>query len=122
MNTNGFFNRSPIGAFQQPVTPMNSPTGMSWGGKEYRGPKMDIKSGDAAKNKPVRVLGQPRAKVFNMEDEKDVKEYEQLMLGVVKSTVHIAVKTPLPDQKNFRIYLEWYADYYTHPEGASNAK
>jgi len=122
MSNTGVFNKSAIGSFTQPVTPMNSKTGMSWGGKEYRGPKMDIKNGDPMKNKPVRVLGEPRAKVFNMEDEKDVAEYQKVMLDCVHSKAHIAIKTQLPDQKPFRIYLEWYSDYYTHPEGAANAK
>ena len=120
--SNGFFNSSPIGALSQPVTPMNSKTGMAWGGKQYRGPKMDIKSGDPMKNKPVRVLGKPRAKVFNMEHEADVKEYEKIMLGTVQSKVHVATKELLPNKEKFSIYLEWYDDYYTNPEGASNAK
>jgi len=122
MNNNGIFNRQAIGSFAQPVTPMSSSTGMSWGGKTYKGPKMDIKNGDPMKDKPVRVLGEPRAKVFNMEDEKDVKAYQAIMLSVVQSKAHIAVKELMPHRDKFSIYLEWYSDYYTHPEGAANAK
>jgi hypothetical protein len=115
-------NNRPLGQSFMPVTPNNSPTGASWGGKEYRGRQLDIKSGDPSKDQPVRVKGNPRAKVFNMELEEDVKLYEKVMQGVVNSRLFIAVKELLPAGPQFRVYLEWYEDFYTDPESAKNVK
>ena len=115
-------NNRPLGQSFTPVTPMNSPTGAAWGGKEYRGKRMDLKNGDPMKDQPIRVKGNPRAKVFNMEVEDDVKEYQEVMQGVVTSRLFIAVKQLLPDGPQFRVYLEWYEDFYTDPESAKNVQ
>ena len=119
---NGFDNGLQVGGSFNPVTPQSAPSGQSWSGKEYRGRKMDIRNTDPAKDKPVRMKGNPKARVFNMENDKDVECYEKVMQGVVNSKLFISVKELLPNGPTFRVYLEWYEDFYTDPENAKNVK
>lgn len=115
---NPFANNKSLGtsSFRSPVTAHNSPTGQSWGGKAYVGPRMDIKDSDPSHKKPQRSLTNPQAKVFNMEDETDVKAYQKVMQDVVSSAAHISTKELLKDRTPFRVYLEWYSDTYVAPE------
>jgi hypothetical protein len=115
---NPFVNNRNLGtsSFRTPVTAHNSPTGQSWGGKAYVGPRMDIKESDPAHKKPQRALTNPQARVFDMEDSTDVKDYQKVMQDVVTSAAHISTKELLKDRKPFCVYLEWYSDSYIAPE------
>ena len=103
------------------VTPNTSESKMAWGGKPYKGKRMDIKNTDPMNKKPVRMLGNPQAKVFNMENEKDAKAYEDVMKGVIKGNTFVGLKEMLNLHSPFKIYLEWYSDCYTDPETKKNA-
>ena len=119
---NAFTSNLPLGGSFNPVTPANSPTGQAWGGKEYRGRTMDIRNNDPMKDKPVLAKGNAKAKVFNMEDAVDVEAYQKVMQGVINSKLYVATKQLLPNGPTFRVYLEWYEEFYTDPESAKNAK
>jgi hypothetical protein len=105
-----------IGGFRTPVTPANSPTGQAWKGKVYTGEKLDIRNEDPEHKKPQRALQKGQAKVFNMEDEKDNKQYCIIMEHAVSHRVHIATKQILAHRIPLCIYLEWYDDVYVAPD------
>jgi hypothetical protein len=93
-----------------------------WNGRPYKGSHMSIKKSDPKSKQPKLVLTSPRAKVFNMEDEKDTKEYEELMSKAIHKQINVSIKELFTNRVPFSIYLEWYETYYTDPETAKNVK
>jgi hypothetical protein len=121
---NPYNNNSPVSTFPVNNLPTASstnkraPKNSMWGGKPFKGKQMNIRNSDPERNKPQLVLSAPQAKVFNMEDEKEVEKYQEVMHRSLKQEIQVTVKEIMTHRQPLAIYLEWYDTFYTDPETA----
>lgn len=88
----------------------------------YNAPKRAIMPGEL---ETVEHEGVFFSKIFNMEDEKDHAEYNEVMDRVINRTAGVRDRRPMdPTNANpvFRIYLEWYEVRAFFPEHRPNGK
>jgi hypothetical protein len=91
------------------------PNGM-YEGLPYKGTSITIKESDPEYKKP-QLTYSAHAKVFNLSNTEDIKEYSSIMDGMVKGLIITGQKRIVYDinLKTYMVFLEWTEQYYVAP-------
>ncbi len=97
------------------LRPTDSPTKQSWGGKPYTGRHLNVKKSDDPARQPTKYMV-PECKVFNMEDDADIKEYTRVMEKITNGAAVTGIKKVMEHRVPLMIYLEWYMVEFRDPK------
>lgn len=92
-------------------------------GLPYEGPPLNLKNDDPPHMRP-RLVATTQTRVFRMDNQKDLEDYEQLMHGVTKGYVQISYedKQWVPRLETWKILIRTLHLKYIEPEDTTRAQ
>lgn len=87
-----------------------------WEGLPYKGKPYSFKNDDPEHMQP-RMVRKAHIRIFMLDKDEDLKDYEAIMQNVCDDTAQISVEERKYDKKakTWRILLRWVDLYYTEP-------